>query len=291
MSRAEGIRPAPYAENRKPKTEDFCREDGSMTLRSLLLAGVIAVATPFTAAYGQGVPTIDTTSIARLAEMITQAKSQLQEQIAQNLKLDDQTLKMIQQIQLMRSQIDALKNGMSLADLGFDKDSFLDDILPGFADLSGSLQAAKGGNWGSVLSTGAPFGGGSVTSYVDEAFQSAGIDRTRVDELSKSEDAQAARIGTSANVNAFMSVAAETSSQGAKESLVRLDGLVEKIGETENLKQAIDLNTRVTAELGIALANVWSMQAVQTVGMGEAGIMDAATAAEEEKYLTIKLED
>lgn len=268
-----------------------------MKLRPLLLAGVIAFATPFTAAviatpaYSQGVPTIDTTSIARLAEMITQAKSQLQEQIAQNLKLDDQTLKMIQQIQLMQSQINALKNGMSLADLGFDKDSFLDDILPGFSDLSDSLQAAKGGDWGSVLSAGAPFGSGSVTSYVDGAFESAGIDRGRVDELSKSEDSQAARIGNAANVNAFMSVAAETSSQGAKESLVRLDGLVEKIGDTENLKQSIDLNTRVTAELGIALANVWSMQAVQTVGMGEAGIMDAATAADEEKYLTIKLED
>lgn len=151
-----------------------------MKLRTLLLAGVIAFATPFTAAvlttpaYSQGVPTIDTTSIARLAEMITQAKSQLQEQIAQNLKLDDQTLKMIQQIQLMQSQIDALKNGMSLADLGFDKDSFLDDILPGFSDLSGSLQAAKGGNWGSVLSAGAPFGSGSVTAYVDGALSRPG---------------------------------------------------------------------------------------------------------------------
>lgn len=115
-----------------------------MKLHTLLLAGVIVAATPFTAAHAQGVPTIDTTSIARLAEMITQAKSQLQEQIAQNLKLDDQTLKMIQQIHLMQSQIDALKNGMSLADLGFDKDSFLDDILPGFSDLS-ELAAGREG--------------------------------------------------------------------------------------------------------------------------------------------------
>ena len=30
-------------------------------------------------------------------------------------------------------------------------------------------------------------------------------------------------------------------------------------------------------------------KAVQTVSLGEAGIMDAATAADEEKYLTIKL--
>ena len=264
-----------------------------MNLRILLVAGATAFASPalLSPVAAQGVPTIDVTSIARLAEMITEAKKQLQEQIAQNLKLDDQTLKLVQQIQLLRSQVDALRNGLSLADLGFDKDSFLDDILPGFSDLSGSLQAAKGGDWASVLSSGAPFGSGSVTSFVDEAFKSAGLDRTRVDELSKSDEPQSARIGNAANVNAFMSVAAETSSQAAKESLTRIDGLVGKIEDTENLKQAIDLNTRVTAELGIALANVWSMQAVQTVGMGEAGIMDAATAAEEEKYLTIKLEN
>lgn len=269
-----------------------------MTMKTLIVAAALGLAAPaaplpgwLAPAQAQGVPTIDATSIARMVEMINQAKSQLREQITQNLKLDDQTLKMIEQIALMKSQIEALTKGMSLADLGFDKDSFLDDILPGFSDLSGSLDAAKGGDWASVLSGSGGFTGGSVTSFVDQAFKSQGLERGQVDTLAKSEDASTARIGNAANVNAFLSVAAESSSQGAKESLTRLDGLVGKIEDTENLKQAIDLNTRVTAELGIALANVWSMTAVQTVGMGEAGIMDAATAAEEEKYLTIRLED
>ena len=117
------------------------------------------------------------------------------------------------------------------------------------------------------------------------------MDRDQVQDLAQSENAATARIGTSANVNAFMSAAAESSSAQAKESLIRIDGLVGKIEATENLKQAIDLNTRVTAELGIALANLWAMEAVQTVGMGEAGVMDAATVADEEKFLQIKMED
>ena len=124
---------------------------------------------------------------------------------------------------------------------------------------------------------------------MDKTFEQSGIERSDVDALASSDDPSAARIGNQANVGAFMSVAAESSSQAARESLTRMDGFMQQIGDTTNLKEAIDLNTRVTGELGIALANIWAMEAVQTVSLGEAGIMDAATAADEEKYLTIKL--
>ncbi|MDF3906551.1 type IV secretion system protein [Paracoccus sp. AS002] len=257
-------------------------------IKFLLAASALAVAT---GAHAQGVPTIDVTSIAKLQEMITESKLQLQEQVAQNLKLDDQTLKLIEQIKTMRAQLDALKNGLSLADLGLDPESFLRDILPDFSNLTASLDAAKSGNWSGVLAGTSSIGGGSVDSFVSKTFETAGIKKTEVDELANSENASAARIGNQANVNAFMSVAAESSSQAARESLTRMDAFMQQIGETQNLKEAIDLNTRVTGELGIALANIWAMEAVQTVGMGEAGIMDAATAAEEERYLTVKLEE
>ncbi|MTH79438.1 type IV secretion system protein [Paracoccus aestuariivivens] len=260
---------------------------GKVMQRVMAASALVLIPVAITA---QGVPTIDVTSIARLQEMISEAKLQLKEQVAQNVKLDAQTLKLIEQIQLLHSQIAALKDGLTLADLGFDKENFLKEIMPGFSDLTASLDAAKSGDWASVLAEGGTLSGGT-SSHVDKAFASAGLERARVDQLAKSEDAPAARIGTAANVNAFMSVAAESSSQGARDSLTRIDGLVGKIEGTENLKQAIDLNTRVAAELGIALANAWAMQAVQTVGMGEAGIMDAATAADEEKYLSIKLEE
>ncbi|WP_134681468.1 type IV secretion system protein [Paracoccus ravus] len=261
---------------------------GKAMQRALAATALVLIPVAISA---QGVPTIDVTSIARLQEMISEAKLQLKEQVAQNVKLDTQTLKLIEQIQLLHSQISALKDGLTLADLGFDKESFLREIMPGFSDLTASLDAAKSGDWASVLADGGTLSGGTVSSHVDKAFASAGLERARVDQLAKSEEAPAARIGTAANVNAFMSVAAESSSQRARDSLTRIDGLVGKIEGTENLKQAIDLNTRVTVELGIALANVWAMQAVQTVGMGEAGIMDVATAADEEKYLSIKLEE
>ena len=257
----------------------------------LLTAGAVAcvLALPVNS---QGVPTIDVTSLAKLAEQLTEAKLQLREQVAQNLKLDEQTRQLLEQIALLQNQIDALRNGLTLADLGIDPENFLRDILPDFSDLTASLDAARTGDWGQVLASGDVLGGGrTVTGHVDSTFETAGLSRDRVDTLAQSEDQTASRIGQSANVNAFMSVAAESSSQAATDSLTRLDGLVQKIPDTEGLKEAIDLNTRVTAELGIALANVWSMEAIQTVGQGNMGVMDAATAADEEKYLRMKLEE
>lgn len=259
-------------------------------MMKMFLAATALALTFGVQASAQGVPTIDLSSIAKLTDQLAEAKLQLKEQIAANLKLDDQTLKLIEQVQLLQSQLAALRDGFSLADLGLDPSTFLQEILPQFADLTSSLDAAKSGNWAQALS-GGTLGGGAVSAHVDKTFASAGMSREQVDGLTQSENAATARIGTAANVNAFMSAAAESSSQQARESLVRIDGLVAKIEESENLKQAIDLNTRVTAELGIALANLWAMEAVQTVGMGEAGVMDAATAADEEKFLQIKMED
>lgn len=257
----------------------------------VLTIGAVACALALPAG-GQGVPTIDVTSLAKLADQLVEAKLQLKEQITQNLKLDEQTKQLFEQITLLQNQIAALRNGLTLADLGIDPDSFLRDILPDFADLTASVEAARTGNWTGVLASGDTFrGGGSVSGHVERTFEKSGLSRERVDTLASSEDQTASRIGQSANVSAFMSVAAESSSEAAKDSLTRLDGLVQKIPDTGGLKEAIDLNTRVTAELGIALANVWSMEAIQTVGQGNMGVMDAATAADEEKYLRMKLEE
>jgi type IV secretion system protein VirB5 len=57
------------------------------------------------------------------------------------------------------------------------------------------------------------------------------------------------------------------------------------------LKDSVDLNTRVTAELAIALVAMWQLEAVQTVGSGQAGVIDAATIAEERRFLDFTLPD
>lgn len=51
----------------------------------------------------------------------------------------------------------------------------------------------------------------------------------------------------------------------------------------------MDHNTRVTAELAIAMTRMWELEAIQTLGAGNAGLVDAATVAEERRYMDFTL--
>ena len=256
----------------------------SALLTSALLAAPVSV-TVSHPAFAQGVPVNDPLQIAKFKALIDQAKAQITKLTNIDNLLDDQTKKMIQQIALLKNQIDALRNGLTLADLGIDKD-FLRDIIPDTSDLTASIGAAKSGNWGSVLTSG-KVGSTPTGKVVEKIFKDSGMSGAQVTALAESGDKGAQIIANQANTGAFLSVAAQQSSERASESLERVDELVTKIPTTTGLKEAIDLNTRVTAELSIAMANIWSMEAVQTVGQGEMGVMDAATAATEEKYLSL----
>ena len=254
-------------------------------LRPLLFSGLLAMGGSATA---QGVPTIDLSSIAKIGEVLTEAKLQVREMIASNLKLDDQILKQIEQIATLKAQLEALKNGLTLDALGIpDPDTFFDDILPDVSELTGGLISAKDGHY-ELMTTSGKVGDKPAPEYVEDFFASVGLNVKLVDRLAKSEDPGQARIGTQANTAAYLSAAAETSAVKASESLGRVHELVQAIPDTEGLKEAIDLNTRVTAELSIALANIWNMESAQLMGMGEAGVMDAATAADEQKFIKVR---
>lgn len=255
-------------------------------MKQLLLSAALVLGLGAGAVHAQGVPTTDVKNLAQLVQMLTEAQAQLKEQILQNVKLDDQTLKLIQQVQTLQAQYDALTKGLTLAQLNIDPKTWLQGVIPTWGDLTTSLTSAQSGNWGSVTSSG-NVGSTPAGTFVDDLFKSAGLTQADVSALTSSTDPSAARIGTSANTNAFLSVAAQESAQGASDSLGRLDGVAQQIETTNNLKEAIDLNTAATVELGVALANIWAAESVQIAGQGQAGIMDAATAAEEEKFLKV----
>ena len=43
------------------------------------------------------------------------------------------------------------------------------------------------------------------------------------------------------------------------------------------------------AELAIAMTRMWELEAIQTLGAGNAGVVDAATVAEERRYMDFTL--
>lgn len=247
----------------------------------------ICLAAPVTVS-AQGVPTSDVTSRAKLIEMLAEARLQLEEMLTTNIKLDEQTIQLIEQAALLKSQLDALRDGLDLDQLNIGEE-FLEGLLPEFADLRDKIEAARAGNW-EDLASGGTINGKPVGEFVDGIFESAGISRETVETMAGSDDPATARIGGQASTGAALSVAAETSAEDARQSLERVAALTQQIPDAPNLRSAIDLNTRVTAELAIALANIWTMEAAQTVGLGSAGVTDAATLAEDEAFLELKVE-
>lgn len=88
----------------------------------------------------------------------------------------------------------------------------------------------------------------------------------------------------------MLSVASEESHEAAAESLDRLETMVGLIDDQDGLKSAVDLNTRVTAELGIILTQIWRLEAAQGVSAGQLGVVDAATLAAERSFRTMAVE-
>ncbi len=88
----------------------------------------------------------------------------------------------------------------------------------------------------------------------------------------------------------MLSVAAEEAHDEAADSLGRIETMVGLIDDQDGLKAAVDLNTRVTAELGIILTQMWRLEAASGINAGQLGAIDAATIAEERKFMSMKVD-
>ena len=254
-------------------------------MNKLLTTVAFCMALTGGSASAQGVPTFDISSIVQLQQMVAEAKLQLNEAIMQNFKLDQQTIQMIEQIKMMEQQYNALVDDFDKAKLLLEGD-WLDDLIPEIPDLNASVDAAMRGEWNAVGTDGY-IGGTRTSDIVDEIFASAGVTTAQMTELANSEDPETARVGVQGNTGAMMGVAAEASQEAATESLERITELTGNIPDTDGMKAAIDLNTRMTAELAMSMANIWQLEAAQTIGLGQAGVMSAATLADEQTYLDL----
>ena len=241
-------------------------------------------------AFAQGVPTHDPRSLAELIALLNSSQDELAQSIRTNGILDEQTQQLIRQLEEMEQVVSSLTDGFDLDTLlaGLD----LDDLLGGLnlGSLQDQLAAARSGDWGAVFSNGT-VGGSPASDVIAGIYESAGLSQESVDELTASDNPEQQRVGTQAATSAYTSAAAENAIEQTSASLDRTAALIGQIDDATNLKQAIDLNTRVTGELVIALINQANMEAIQTVSMGQAGVIDAATMADDEKFLSLTGDD
>lgn len=261
----------------------------STAIATLLTSSVLAI--PFFVgggmAHAQGVPTVD---VRNIAQEIQQLRQMIEDEVLQNeqlLQLREQYTTLTDQLTQLQETYDALTGLMELPEIIRTQ---MEDELNGlldqeFGDILATIDAIREGDFSRLAGNNA----GRIETQMTRVLAEAGFDEDTLREMATSGNNGAARTATQATTGAVMSAAAQTSYEEAGQSLQRVDRLVKMIGEMEELKDSVDLNTRVTAELAIAMVAMWQLEAVQTVGSGQAGVIDAATIAEEQKYMDFTL--
>lgn len=239
-----------------------------------------STALPF-AAGAQGVPTVDTQNIA---QTIRQLQNMLEDAGIQNAQLDQ----LLEQVNLLRSHLDTANNLYdsltgSRDIVGLTMDGDLNDLLQGnMSGILGTIMAGMNGDWSGLVGPRSV----NMRTTMSDALSNAGFGEGTVEKLAGSNVPGARRVATAATSSAVVAAAGESAHANTAQSLGRVHALVDMIGDTEDLKASIDLNTRVNAEVVIALSQLIELEAVTAVNSGMAGMMDAATMAEERAFLT-----
>ncbi|NVK58350.1 MAG: conjugal transfer protein TraF [Alteromonadaceae bacterium] len=248
------------------------------------LTGVLAVSSP---AYAQGVPVVDTGNITQNIRQLTQM---LEDFGIQNDQLD----RLLEQVELLQSQIDqleetydALSGPTEVAAMLMENGDLNGLLDQEFEDVIDLAQGVANGDFSGLLGSSAP----QMQTQMERVLAEAGFGEDALSEMASSGNQGAANVATRASTGAVMSAAAQNSHREAAQSLERVDELVEMIPDMETLKASVDHNTRVTAELAIAMTRMWELEAIQTVGAGQGGVVDAATIAEEQRYMSFSLPD
>lgn len=252
--------------------------------RLLLTAAAVTTLGISSPALAQGVPTFDSSQLrqllAQLQHMAEDLNVQMQQLATMRLELETQ----ISQLTNLDAQLISLIEGNGLGELFATIDEFR--ALRGklVAPLN-TVQSLASGDFFSGFNPGA-----ELSASVERVLSGSGFTSDRLSTLSGSAQPADNRIATSAGASAMLSVAAQESHEEAGQSLNRLETMVGLIDDQDGLKAAVDLNTRVTAELGIILTQIWRLEAAQGVSAGQLGVVDAATLADERSFRSMAVD-
>ncbi|OWU67050.1 conjugal transfer protein TraF [Roseovarius sp. 22II1-1F6A] len=253
---------------------------------TVALVAIAFVATP-TWVEAQGIPVVDTQNIA---QNIRQLRQMVEDEILQNEQLNqlrEHLATLNEQLLELQRTYDALTGLADLPEIiRTEMEAELNGLLDQeFGDILATIRAITTGDFSGLSGSGAS----EIETQMDRVLADLGFDDDTLSEMARSGNPGAARVATQATTGALVSAAAQNSYNDAGQSLERVERLVGLIDDMGELKASVDLNTRVTAELAIALVAMWQLEAVQTVGDGTGGVIDAATIAEEQRYMDFTL--
>ena len=247
------------------------------TALATLLAGTTATA--------QGVPTFDNSQLRQLVLQLEHMAEDLNVQLQQLATMRQEAETQLNQLLSLEAQLGSLVNGNELGKLFATAEEF-ERLRGKLAEPLATAEALASGDFLGGFKPGA-----ALDAAVKRVLSGTGFSEERLASLSNSEEPADNRIATQAGSSVMLSVAAEESHKEAGQSLERLETMVGMIDEQDGLKAAVDLNTRVTSELGIILTQIWRLEAAAGVNGGQLGIVDAATLAEERKFRSMEVSE
>ena len=258
-----------------------------MRIDRLVAATCLCLALTGSTLLAQGVPVIDGTNLAKNIEQLQAALRDAENQIAQIEELKKQVENGIAQLTNLEGILGSISGLNDIASL-YNSVQDLRSRAAKITDLSGFQDAIAIGNFDSLLDSlldgNVTMGGKMAGEYMRDTLQSAGLSSDVLAGLSSSENPQDKRIADTAAASATAMGMAQLAYEEAAQSLERIDGLVEEIGNQTELKDSIDLNTRMASETNYMLGQMWRLNAAAGLAAGQTGVNWAAEQAKEKSF-------
>lgn len=237
--------------------------------------------------FAQGVPVIDGTNLAKNIEQLQTALRDAENQIKQIEELKKQVENGVAQLTNLEGILGSISGLNEIASL-YNSAQDLRSRAAKITDLSKFQNAIAIGDFDSLLDSlldsNVTMGDKMAGEYMRERLASAGLTSEALAGLSSSENPQDKRIADTAAASATAMGMAQLSYEEAAQSLERIDGLVEEIGKQTELKDSIDLNTRMAAETNYMLGQMWRLNAAAGLAAGQTGVNWAAEQAKEKSF-------
>lgn len=252
-------------------------------MKRILLATSASLILSTNAVRPQGVPTFDGSQLNQLVLQLEHMAEDLNVQLQQLATMRQELETQLRQLLNLDAQLSALVDGSGVGELFATVEEFQRVRGRLLAPIETASALAEGDFLSGFTS------GEDLSAQFESVLFGTGLTAERLQFLSSSEEPADTRLATSAGASAMLSVAAQESHAEAGHSLDRIETMVGLIDDQDGLKAAVDLNTRVTAELGIILTQIWRLEAAHGVSAGQLGVVDAATLAAERKFRSMEV--
>lgn len=251
--------------------------------RAIMALFVIAMPAATSA---QGIPVFDATAFTKDIETLQQHVMDFQKQVEQLEQMKQQYEAQIKQLTNLEGILGSMTGINDIANL-FNSVKDIAARAEKIADLSDFSRAIR---LGSEIDIAALFKnngtvGAKWNAYqVNETLKATGLSIERLGQMTASGRPEQQAVASQAAANATAIAAADIAYDEARSSLERVDGLVDAIGGQGTIKESVDLNTRMAAEVAYMMGQMWRLNAANAMATGQNGVNLAAEIARQQAF-------